>query len=245
MPSVKRICQALIPAFALFLLLAGSSHASSAREIGEYPDVPLPQAGCPLNCQAVGHVTGYQVQIGTHKNPYVIHRQGKIVAFTIRLGKPDTQQTQFFSNPTLFGTPPQARLSLLKKPKADKPKTNDLTLLGQSEVFDLTNYFGSTPTFALSKPLVVPAGSTLAITVPTWAPAFAINLGPDEAWRSSRPKNDCNGTSQTAHQKVKKTRSYDCFYRTARLLFTATFIPDPKPTSTPPAKSQKHWAGGL
>jgi hypothetical protein len=222
---------ALIPAIGLCLLAAGPASASSVREIGEYDDVPLPQAGCPLSCQAIGHVTGYQVQIGTHKNPYVIKRNGKIVAFTIRLGKPDAEQTTFFAN--LFGTPPSARLTLLKKPKADKPKTNDLKILGQSEVFDLTNYLGSTPTFALSKPLKVSAGSTLAITVPTWAPAFAINLGPDEAWRSSRKKTDCNGTSQTAHQKVGKTHSYDCFYRTARLLFTATFVPDPKPTSTP------------
>jgi hypothetical protein len=233
MPSVKRIRHALIAASALFLLAAGSAQASSVREVGDYPDVPLPQAGCPTNCQAVGHVTGYQVQIGSHKNPYVLMHPGKIVAFTIRLGKPDAQQTQFFTN--LFGGPPQVRLSLLKKPKADKPKTNDLTLLGQSDLIDLTNYMGSTPTFALAKPLVVPAGSTLAITVPTWAPSFAINLGPDEAWRSSRPKADCNGTSQTSHQTVGKTRSYDCFYRTARLLFTATFVPDPTPTSTPAA----------
>ena len=189
----------------------------------------MPPAGCPLNCQAIGHVTGYQVQMGKHKNPYVIGHDGKIVAFTIRLGKPDAQQTQFFVN--LFGGAPKARLALLKKPKADKRGTNDLRLLGQSEVFDLSNYLGSTPTFVLSKPLKVDAGSTLAITVPTWAPAFAINLGSDEAWRSSRPKSDCNGTSQTAHQKVNKVRSYDCFYRTARLLFTASFVPDPKPTS--------------
>ncbi len=159
----------------------------------------------------------------------MVTHSGKIVAWTIRLGKPDAQQTQFFAN--LFGGTPQARLTVMKKPKSDKPKTNDLTILGQSELFDLTNYLGSTPTFALAKPLPIPAGATLAITVPTWAPAFAINLGPDEAWRSSRPKSDCNGTSQTAYQKVGKTHSFDCFYRTARLLFTATFVPDPKPTS--------------
>ena len=237
MPAVSRLRHALISAFALLLLAAGPASASSIREVGDYDDVPLPQAGCPLNCQAIGHVTGYQVQIGSHKNPYVIRRPGKIVAWTIRLGKPDTQQTDFFAN--LFGQAPQARLTLLKKPKADTPKTNDLKILGQSEIFDLSRYLGSTPTFALAKPLVVPAGSTLAITVPTWAPAFAINLGSDEAWRSSRDKKDCNGTSQTAHQKVGKVHSYDCFYRTARLLFTASFVPDPKPTSAPATQATK------
>jgi hypothetical protein len=237
MPVVNRLRHALIPAV-LFCLVAlcGTAFASSLREIREYDDQAMPQAGCPLNCQAIGHVTGYQVQIGKHKNPYVIGHDGKIVAFTIRLGKPDAQQTQFFVN--LFGGAPSARLALLKKPKNDEKGTNDLKLLGQSEVFDLSHYLGSTPTLVLSKPLPVTAGTTLAITVPTWAPAFAINLGSDQAWRSSRPKSDCNGTSQTAHQKVNKVRSYDCFYRTARLLFTASFVPDPKPTSTAATKNR-------
>src|SRR4051794_8953513 len=175
MPSMSRLRHALMPAFALLLLAAGPAFASSVREIGEYDDVPLPQAGCPDTCQAIGHITGYQVQIGSHKNPYVIKRNGKIVAFTIRLGKPDAQQTQFFAN--LFGSPPSVRLTLLKKPKNDRPRTNDLKILGQSEVFDVSRYLGSTPTFALDKPLDVQAGSTLAITVPTWAPAFTTNLG--------------------------------------------------------------------
>jgi hypothetical protein len=233
MPSVRRLLHVLIPAFALLLLTAGSAHgANRIREIGGYPQLPFPKAGCPSNCQAVGHVSGYQVQIGSAKNPYMVNRNGKIVAFTIRLGKPDAQQTQFFTN--LFGGAPQARLSLLKKPRRDKKMTNDLKLLAQSEVFDLANYLGSSPTFALDKPLVVQAGSIVALTVPTWAPAFAINLGADQAWRSSRPKNDCNGTSQVAQQTTGSVRSYDCFYRTARLLYSATFVPDPKPTTKQP-----------
>jgi hypothetical protein len=236
MPPVKRIRTALIPALALLFvsLAAAAAQASSVREIGEYKDAPLPQAGCPLSCQAIGHMTGFQAQIGSHKKPYVIHRDGYIVAFTIRLGKPDTSQTQFFTN--LFGGIPQARLTLMKKPKADKRGTRDLKVLGQSQVFDLSHYLGSTPTFTLSKPLRVDAGSTLALTVPTWAPAFAINLGDDQAWRSSRPKTDCNGTSQSAITRVGRTGFFDCYYKTARLLFTATFVPDPKPTSKTAAK---------
>src|SRR4051794_41973910 len=115
MPPVNRIRTALIPAIAAAGLLAaaGGAQASSVREIGDYKDVPLPQAGCPLSCQAIGHMTGYQVQTGSHKNPYVIHRDGNIVAFTIRLGKPDTQQTQFFTN--LFGGTPPARAPLVEE----------------------------------------------------------------------------------------------------------------------------------
>jgi hypothetical protein len=212
------------------LAVAGSALGSNRlREVGGYPELPFPKAGCPNDCQAVGHVTGYQVQVGAAKNPYLLHRPGKIVAFTIRLGKPDAEQTTFFTN--LFGGTPKARLTLLKKPSKDKPKTNDLRIVGQSEVIDLDGYLGSSPTFALSKPLVVPDESIVALTVPTWAPAFAINLGSDQAWRSSRAApDDCGGTSQTAQQTNNSVHSYDCFYRTARLLYSATFIPDPKPT---------------
>jgi hypothetical protein len=233
MPSVRTLLHVLIPAFALLLFAAGPAQGANApREVGGAPASPFPPAGCPANCQAVGHVSGYQVQIGSAKNPYMVNHKGKIVAFTIRLGKPDAEQTQFFTN--LFGGAPQARISVLKKPKNDKKMTNDLKLLGQSQVFDLANYLGSTPTFALDKPLVAQAGSIIALTVPTWAPAFAINLGADQAWRSARPKNDCNGTSQVAQQTVGTVRSYDCFYRTARLLYSATFIRDPIPTTKQP-----------
>jgi hypothetical protein len=233
MPSVKRLTSALLPAFALFLLLAGSAFgANRIREVGGYPELPFPKAGCPTSCQAVGHVTGYQVQVGSAKNPYLIKRAGKIVAFTIRLGKPDAQQTTFFAN--LFGGTPQARLTLLKKPKKDKKRTNDLQVVGQSELFDLSTYLGSSPTFALAKPLDVQPGTIVALTVPTWVPSFTINLGADQAWRSSRAKNDCDGTSQASQQTVNSVHSYDCFYRTARLLYSATFVPAPKPTTTPP-----------
>jgi hypothetical protein len=225
---VKRLFPALIPIFVLLLIPAAAAQgANRPREVGGYPALPFPKPGCPDNCQAVGHVTGYQTQIGSVKDPYTVGHPGKVVAFTIGLGKPDAKQTQFFTN--LFGGPPSARLSILKLAKTK----HNVRLKAQSEVFDLTNYMGSTPTFVLSKPLAVAKGWTIGLTVPTWAPAFAINLGPDQVWRSSRAKNDCDGTSQNAQQTVGTLRMYQCRYRTARLLYSATFIRDPQPTVKP------------
>ena len=87
-------------------------------------------------------------------------------------------------------------------------------------------------TFALAKPLPIAAKSIVALTVPTWAPAFAVNLGTDQAWRSSRNPAKCNDVQQfAAHQTVGSSRQYTCFYRTARLLYSATYIPDPTPTT--------------
>jgi hypothetical protein len=231
MPVVNRIPRAIAPAFVLVLLLVTAADAGPRwRELGEYKDEPLPKPACPeaKTCQAVGHVTGYQVEMGKHKNPYTVNHRGKIVAFTIKLSKPNKSQTKFFTD--LFGGRPTARISVLKKPKRDTKRHTDLRLVAQSEVFDLTDYLGSTPSFALSTSLVVPAHSTIALTVPTWAPAFATNVGKDRAWRSSRLKGDCGGTTQRAQQSVGTISFYDCFYRRPQLLYTVTFLRDPKTT---------------
>ena len=196
------------------------------REVGLPADSPFPEASCPENCQAIGQVTGFQVQLGTNRNPFLLRRRGKIVAFTIRLGRPNADQIQFFTN--LFGGRPQVRLALLKGSRRGRR----YRLKAQSEVFNLAPYYGSSPTFALDRPLQVEPNYTVALTVPTWAPAFTVNLGADQAWRSSRARSDCADVSQpAAQQTVNSLRTYRCFYRTARLLYSATFIPDPRPTA--------------
>jgi len=226
MPPMKRLT-ALVSA-CLALVLAAPAGAD-VREIGVFNDAPFPAASCPDNCQAVAQVSGYQVQIGQHKNPYKLKRAGKIVAFTIRLGQPNADQLSFFR--TTFGGTSQARLSILKAAKTKQRHR----LLRQSELFQLEPYFGSTPTFALEKPIPVVKGDVVALTVPTWAPAFAHGLANDNAWRSSHHDNEC--TAQTPppapQQTVGSLRIYGCFYRTARLLYSAHYVPDPKPTTPP------------
>jgi hypothetical protein len=193
-------------------------------------------ASCPTNCQAIGQVSGFQSQLGAKKNPYQLHTYGKIVAFTIKLGAPNDQQAQFFNK--LFGGPPQVMLTVLKPvPNPKKlPKLKDqYVLAGASPLFDLTNYFGSEPTFALPTPLTTKPNYVIGITVPTWAPAFAVNLADDMQWRSSRDPKACDNVRQNAaHDTRGSVKTYGCLYKTARLLYTATYIPDPKPTSVPP-----------
>ena len=93
------------------LVAAAPAHAE-VRELGVSAEAPLADPSCPADCQAIGRVSGYPVQIGALKNPYLVNEPGKVVAFTIRLGKPDAEQTTFFSN--LFGGQAQVRLSVLK-----------------------------------------------------------------------------------------------------------------------------------
>jgi hypothetical protein len=195
-------------------------------------------AACPDNCPAIGQVSGFQIQQGTRKNPYRLRSYGKVVAFTVKLGKPNASQIQFFNK--LFGGPPQIMITVLKpyKPKkGEKRQPNKYVLAGASPLFDLTNYFGSEPTFALPRPLTIKPGYVVGITVPTWAPAFAVKLGDDMQWRSSRDPKACDDVQQDAAQDIRgSARTYGCVYKTARLLYTVTYIPDPKPTTTPPKK---------
>jgi len=225
-PIVKRLLSAFALAATLSLVAATAALASTVVEYGEPSDSPFQAPSCPSNCQAIGHVTGYQVQTGSHKNPMTVKDPGKIVAFTISLAKPSDQQMSFFSN--LFGGAPQAQISVLKT----LPRGHQAELLAQSETVNLSNYLGSTQTFVLRKAVSVQAGRTIALTVPTWVPAFAVGLGGDQAWRSSRPAKDCNGQSQAAQTKIHSVTAYPCFFRTARLLYSVTYVPTPKPTNT-------------
>jgi hypothetical protein len=186
-----------------------------------------PAVSCPTNCQAIGQVTGFQAQAGTTNHPFQPRRRGKVVAFSITLGKPKDSDVSFFTK--LFGGAPSAQIAVLRPvPK----KKQQYTVTGLSDVFQLMPYFGSTPTFALSRPLTVKPGYVVALTVPTWAPAFAVGLASDEVWRSSRDPAHCDDVQQKAAQTTRgQTASYGCLYRTARLMYTVTFIPDPRITN--------------
>ncbi len=219
--------------FALAALLGAAPAHAGVTELGEYSDAPFPTASCPADCNAVAKVTGYQTRIGSHTNPMRVTRDGKIVAFTIRLGKPDADQTQYFQR--LYGQNAQARISVLRYGKRKTAR-----LRAQSELVTLNRYFGSTPTFVLDKPIRVDDPSYIALTVPTWAPAFTVNLGRDQSWRSSRAQNDCNDIDRPAVQDVLNSlRTYGCFYRTARLLSSVSFVPNPTETNPPASRTTR------
>ncbi len=207
-------------------LLAPQSSEAKLIELGG--KIPASKVSCPENCQAVGRVTGYQGRGGTVAKPFVIPRSGKVIAFTVRLGSPDANQQQFFND--LYGGPPKVQLSILRRGEK-KGKTLSHRLVGQSEQFDVSTFFGSAPTFILNKPLAVSKNLIVALTVPTWAPAFAVGLQRDHWWRSSRTKGKCDNVSQMAQLvKMQSIKVFGCTYFTARLYYTATYVPDNKPT---------------
>jgi hypothetical protein len=203
----------------------------------------MPPASCPgkivnnvelTPCRVEGHVTGFQSIADGVARPFEAPFEGKIVAWSITLAKPSTAETKtttdevgFFND--FLGTPSEARIGVLRPIEGTKPP--QYKLLRQSPIEVLNPYFGSTPVFALDHPLTVLQGQVVALTVPTWAPMFALNLSPENSWRGSRLPEHCVAREdiQNGHpqQGIGKTKTYGCYYSEARLLYTATLVKKP------------------
>ncbi len=208
----------------LAAVLAGPSAAkvpSTQVVLGQTSTVPDPS--CPgLPCQAIGSVTGFQVSNGQTRSPFIVPHSGTIRAWTLTLAQPTNKQRSFFNG--FFGTPPEARLSILRRiPGTNPPRYN---LRSQGSVKVLTPYLGQTVKFGAS--LEVEKGDIVAVTVPTWAPAFAQELPSNEVWRASRAPGTCTNSTDIRQgeplEKVGTRATFGCKYSTARLLYTATLV---------------------
>jgi len=200
-------------------MLAGLLALPAAAQAVELGEAGRAKASCPERCQVLGRVSGYQLKLEGRRSPFKVDRPGRITAFGVTLGTPTASQQRFFTS--TFGGPPQARLSILRRGTKRKHR-----LVAQSPAFDLTPHLGTTHRFRLREPLAVRKDYIVALTVPTWAPTFAVDLSSQEGWRSSRDARRCADVRQrAAQQRVGGLRTYGCFYRTARILYTATFEP--------------------
>jgi hypothetical protein len=205
--------------------------AASAKitEIGALPGGV--RGGCPENCQAVSRTTGYQAKVGPDRALYQAPADGRIVAWTIALGKPGPKQTAFFTE--RLGGESQAALVILAP---DKKLARQV--VAKAPLQTLTDYFGTIVQFPLDRSLPVKKGQYIGLTVPSWAPALQIGLGSDTSWRASRPADSCvAGPAQTALVGTRASARFACLFRTARLTYSATFISTPtKDTAAAPAK---------
>ena len=228
---------------ALFAVLnpgAANSAPLTVTVLGQTAETP--PASCPgkivnnvevTPCRVEGHVTGFQSIADGIARPYEAPYDGKIVAWSITLAKPSTKETATTTNEVGFfdeflGKPSEARIGILRP--VDESKPPKFTLVRQSPLEVLNPYFGSTPIFALEHPLSVLRGQVVALTVPTWAPMFAFNVSEEDTWRGSRLEDHCASKEdiQGGHpqQGVGKVKTYGCSYVSARLLYTATLVPD-------------------
>ena len=221
--------QTFAAAFAACVALACAivPATASARivEVGQAATEAV--ATCPASpCLAVSRTTGYQAKVVDSRDTYVVPADGRIVAFTIRLGAPNKRQVDFFEDN--FGKA-SAGLSVIRR--GDRLFGR---IVAASPIYQLGSYFGQTVQFPLERALNVKRGNIIALTVPTWAPALTTLVEDGSSWRASRQLNACDNTDrQTAQTSVGALTQYRCLYR-ARLTYTATLITSPKPNR--PAK---------
>jgi hypothetical protein len=223
--SSKRAVVAFAAGLALLATVAaGTGLAAKPRTtvvLGGSGETPNPS--CPgLPCQAIGSVTGFQVSTSQTSLPFLVNRPGKVTAWTLTLSQPTNSQRSFFNG--FFGTPPEARLAILRRvPGTSPPRYN---LRAQGTVHVLSPYFGQTVKFGAS--LKVEKGDIVGLTIPTWAPAFAQNISAKNAWRASREPGKCTNTTDVRQGQpqdaVGRRATYGCRYSTARLLYTATVV---------------------
>jgi hypothetical protein len=204
--------------------VGGAGAATSSRTtvvLGQTNTTPDPS--CPGSpCQAIGSVTGFQISTDQASLPFRVPRDGKVKSWTLTLAQPNNMQRSFFNG--FFGTPPQARLAILRRvPGSNPPRFN---LRKQGSVRVLSPFLGRTVKFGASLP--VHKGDIVGLTVPTWAPAFAEGLSTKNAWRASRLPGKCTDTTAVRQGepqlRVGRRATYGCRYATARLLYTATVV---------------------
>jgi hypothetical protein len=204
-------------------------------ELGQTDQQPTPS--CPAKpCLAVSRTTGYQAKVGTQRGLFTAPEPGRIVAWSITLGAPTAKQVKFFN--TTLGGAPSAGITVFKPAQHLYG-----TITAQSPVEPLTDYLGETVQFPLEKSLAIKKGQSVALTVPTWAPALAIGFGTDTSWRASRTKKQCDDTSsQTAVTTLGTVTRFLCLYKTARLSYSVTLVTDPhgpKKTTKTKTKAKK------
>jgi len=225
-PRRGRWLVAAVAACALAAMV--SSVASSAAPVEKTTVIlgltsQTPDPSCPgLPCQAIGSVTGFQINNGQTVNPFLVPHDGTIKSWTLTLAQPTNSQRKFFND--FFGTPPMARISILRRIPATNPPRYELR--SQSAVKVLSPYLGQTVKFGSN--LKVEKNDIVGISVPTWAPAFSQDLPKTNIWRASRAPGTCTNSTDIRQgeplEKLNRRATFGCKYTTARLLYTATLV---------------------
>jgi len=224
--GVMRTPSAIAAALATAIVLPALAFAA-ITEVGPVAgETTLPDPSCPAKpCLAISRTTGYQVKVGDARDIHVVKEDGRIVAWTIKLSRPGKDQIKFFEKN--LGGKATAQLTVLRPGNKLYAR-----ILAQGEPVALEPYFGQTVQFALPKSIPVKKGSVIGLSVPTWAPALAINQPGTVSWRASRPKGGCNDFAKpTAQTGMNNITRFFCLYRTARLTYSATVVSDPKPAN--------------
>lgn len=190
------------------------AQAKSGKRVvlGKSKHKPLPNCGlasASRDCSVEGKVTVFQsLSQGARSRSFVVPvKRGKVVSWSIALSRPTAANTKkagdaqspFFNH--LFGSPAKARIAVLRRVAKKKKGPPRYKMVRQSPTQILNPYFGRTVHFALTKPLNVIRNQVVALTIPTWAPAFWT------PWACSSAKNG-GIENPPACERAKKANTY-------------------------------------
>lgn len=205
----------------LTLLVVGASPASAKLEELGAMEANV-KGSCPdRECRAITRTTAYQAKVGTNRGLMTVPRDGRIVAFSLALGKPGPKQAEFFTE--TFGGAAQAAIVILRP-----GRQLNYRVVAKGPMTTLTEYFGQTVQIPLVRTLRVRKNDVVGITVPTWAPLLQLSLGGDTSWRSSQAKDGCADTqTQSALLGSRGAAQFTCLFRNQRVTYSATLISTP------------------
>lgn len=213
----------LLAGAALVAVLAFPVAADAAIESVPF-DTPFATPSCPETtgapCKAITRTIGYQAKVGANRGLMAVAKNGRLVSWTIKLGSPSAAEVKFFEKN--FGGSAKASIAVLRQGRKLRAR-----VVAVSPPVELTSYFGKTVEFPLETTIPVEKGWVIGISVPTWAPAFAINLGSDTSWRASRKEKACEDFSTQTAAAAGAVPQFYCLYRTEQLTYSARVIATP------------------
>ena len=232
------VCACLSAAAVALVPLADAGN-QKAKVLGDVKHNPKPL--CPQKppenqnpavvkrpCFVIGSVTGFELKAEGEHHVMRATQSGKLVAWAVKLGKPNKTERNTFGSPKFFGTKqygkePTGRISVLAAKKKGTYK-----LVRQSPTVQLGQATGELHYITLNKPLKIKKGQILGITTQTWLPSLVTTqYSPHSSWRASRAPKKC-GNNQALkarpQTKVGSVRDYGCIF-TARLMYWGYYVP--------------------
>ena len=188
------------------------------------------RGSCPDNCQALTRTTGYQAKVGPDRELYRAPANGRIVAWSVALGKPGPKQTAFFEE--RYGGTRRRRSSCSTPARSSAARSSRRRRCSGSRTTS------ARPSSSRSRDAADPQGPVhRADGRRRGRRRLQIGLPSDTSWRSSRAPTGClDTTTQFALARRSHDALFRCLYKTARLTYSATFIPSPTPPTSASAR---------
>jgi hypothetical protein len=175
------------------------------------------QPSCPLSpCAVISRTTAAQVKDSGVSGPLKVRQDGRIRSWSVTLAIPSSYEIHYFDKHE--GGTARAALAILKNVGGLAYK-----LVAISPLVHLQPDFGTTAVVRLADPIRVIKGEVLALAVPTWLPALALDYPATTSWRASRSSSQCSDVAlQTMQSLVGSASVYGCLYQTALIPYGAT-----------------------